>query len=83
MPLRIGGNAIWGEYFQGQIDEVRVYNRAALAIEIQTDMVTPMAAAAHSGHDASDRCRSPRQSNGADGLGDGDVERQCRRQRRR
>ncbi len=27
-PLRIGGNAIWGEYFAGQIDEVRIYNRA-------------------------------------------------------
>ena len=27
-PLRIGGNGIWGEYFQGLIDEVRVYRRA-------------------------------------------------------
>ena len=27
-PLRIGGNSIWGEYFSGLIDEVRVYNRA-------------------------------------------------------
>ena len=27
-PLRIGGNAIWGEWFNGLIDEVRVYNRA-------------------------------------------------------
>ena len=27
-PLRIGGNANWGEYFAGTIDEVRVYNRA-------------------------------------------------------
>ena len=27
-PLRIGGNAIWPEWFQGLIDEVRVYNRA-------------------------------------------------------
>ena len=26
--LRIGGNAIWGEYFAGRIDEVRIYNRA-------------------------------------------------------
>ena len=25
--LRIGGNAIWGEYFQGLIDEVRIYRR--------------------------------------------------------
>src|SRR5439155_1431726 len=27
-PLRIGGNSIWGEFFQGRIDEVRIYNRA-------------------------------------------------------
>ncbi len=26
--LRIGGNTIWGEWFQGDIDEVRIYNRA-------------------------------------------------------
>ena len=30
-PLRIGGNTIWGEYFSGLIDEVRVYNRALSA----------------------------------------------------
>ena len=43
-PVRIGGNAIWGEYFSGLIDEVRVYNRALSASEIQGDMersVTP------------------------------------------
>ena len=34
--LRIGGNSIWGEYFQGRIDEVRVYNRA-LAVERDPD----------------------------------------------
>jgi hypothetical protein len=42
MPLRIGGNTVWGEYFQGQIDELRVYNRALSQNEIQTDMVTPI-----------------------------------------
>ena len=36
--LRIGGNTIWGEYFNGLIDEVRIYNRALSATEIQTDM---------------------------------------------
>jgi fibronectin type 3 domain-containing protein len=37
--LRIGGNTVWGgEYFRGLIDEVRVYNRALTAGEIQTDM---------------------------------------------
>ena len=43
-PLRIGGNAIWGEWFNGLIDEVRVYNKALTASEIQGDMdrsVTP------------------------------------------
>lgn len=41
-PLRIGGDSIWGEYFLGLIDEVRVYNRALSATEIQTDMKTPL-----------------------------------------
>ena len=41
-PLRIGGNSIWGEYFSGLIDEVRIYNRALSASEIQTDMTTPI-----------------------------------------
>jgi glucose/arabinose dehydrogenase len=40
--LKIGGNAIWGEWFNGLIDEVRVYNRALTAAEIQTDMSTPV-----------------------------------------
>jgi fibronectin type 3 domain-containing protein len=40
--LRIGGNNIWGEYFSGLIDEVRVYNRALSAAEIQQDMTTPI-----------------------------------------
>jgi hypothetical protein len=42
-PLRVGGNAVWGEWFGGMIDEVRVYNRALSAGEIQTDMNTPIA----------------------------------------
>ena len=40
--LRIGGNAIWGEYFNGLIDEVRVYSRALAQSEIQADMNTPV-----------------------------------------
>ena len=27
-PLKLGGNAIWGEWFAGLMDDVRVYNRA-------------------------------------------------------
>lgn len=38
----IGGNTAYGEYFQGLIDEVRVYNRALSQTEIQTDMNTPL-----------------------------------------
>ena len=33
-PLRIGGNAIWPEFFKGTIDEVRIYDRALTAAEI-------------------------------------------------
>jgi Concanavalin A-like lectin/glucanases superfamily/Domain of unknown function (DUF1929)/Bacterial Ig domain/Galactose oxidase, central domain len=36
--LRIGGNSVWGEYFSGLIDEVRVYKRVLTAAEIQQDM---------------------------------------------
>ena len=42
--LRIGGNSVWSEWFAGQIDDVRVYNRALSAAELQTDMNTPVAA---------------------------------------
>jgi hydrogenase maturation factor HypE len=40
--FRIGGNSSWGEYFVGLIDEVRVYNRALTANEIQSDMAAPI-----------------------------------------
>jgi hypothetical protein len=40
--LRIGGNSVWGEYFRGLIDEVRVYNKARTSGEIETDMATPI-----------------------------------------
>ena len=36
-PLRIGGNAIWPEFFKGVIDEVRVYDRALSAGEVARD----------------------------------------------
>jgi len=44
-PLQIGGDSIYGQYFVGRIDEVRVYNRALSAAEIQSDMNTPLVAA--------------------------------------
>jgi hypothetical protein len=40
--LRIGGNTVWGEYFSGLIDEIRIYNRALTPAEIQSDMNVPV-----------------------------------------
>ncbi|HET8754993.1 MAG TPA: LamG-like jellyroll fold domain-containing protein [Solirubrobacteraceae bacterium] len=37
-PLKIGGNGLWSEWFAGLIDDVRVYDRALSASEIQGDM---------------------------------------------
>ncbi len=44
--LRIGGNSYWGEFFKGRIDEIRIYNRALSASEIQTDMNTAITTSA-------------------------------------
>ena len=41
-PLRFGGNSIWGEFFRGRIDDVRIYNRALSVAELQADMATPV-----------------------------------------
>ena len=41
--LRIGGNATWGEWFGGLVDDFRVYNRALSQGEIQTDQANPVA----------------------------------------
>ena len=40
--LRLGGNAVWPEWFTGVIDEVRVYSRPLAAAEIAADMTTPI-----------------------------------------
>jgi hypothetical protein len=41
--LRIGGSpALGAQYFTGLIDEVRIYNRALTAAEIQADQNTPL-----------------------------------------
>ncbi len=37
-PLHIAGNRVWGDYFKGRIDEVRVYNRAPTSSQLQTAM---------------------------------------------
>ena len=41
-PLWIGGNSPYGEYFNGRIDEVRVYRAALSQAEIQADMAAPL-----------------------------------------
>ena len=41
--LRFGGNNTWNdEWFAGLLDELRVYNRALTATEIQADMGRPV-----------------------------------------
>ncbi len=42
-PLRLGGNDLWDEWFDGTIDEVRVYSVARSAAQVATDMNTPVA----------------------------------------
>jgi hypothetical protein len=40
--IRIGGNDIWGEFFDGRIDEVRIYERALNSGEVDADMEAPL-----------------------------------------
>ncbi len=40
--LSIGGSSVWGEWFAGRLDELRIYNRALTAAEIQADMAAPL-----------------------------------------
>ena len=49
-PLSIGGDADFGQYFEGIIDEVRIYNRALSGAEIQADMNTPVGGGAPPGN---------------------------------
>src|SRR5262245_40245131 len=43
-PLTIGGDGVFGQFWAGLIDEVRVYNRALSAAEIQSDLGRPIPA---------------------------------------
>jgi len=40
--LQIGGDSIFGQYFAGTIDEVRIYNTALTQAQIQADMNSPI-----------------------------------------
>lgn len=41
-PLEIGGDHLYGSYFAGRLDDVRVYSTALTATQIQQDMSTPV-----------------------------------------
>jgi concanavalin A-like lectin/glucanase superfamily protein len=43
-PLRFGGDAVWPEWFRGRLDEIRVYDRALTAAQIQADMAKAVSA---------------------------------------
>jgi chitodextrinase len=49
--LQIGGDAAFGQYFNGIIDEVRIYNRALAPAEIQSDMAAPISQASQAAAD--------------------------------
>ncbi|HTD86701.1 MAG TPA: LamG-like jellyroll fold domain-containing protein, partial [Candidatus Binatia bacterium] len=44
-PLTIGGDDTYGQYWEGMIDEIRIYNRLLTRLEIQADMNTPVSVA--------------------------------------
>jgi hypothetical protein len=44
-PLWIGGDQPYGEYFQGLIDQVRVYDRVLSRPEVRAEMSTPIGSA--------------------------------------
>ena len=40
--LQIGGDSVFGQFFAGLIDEVRIYNVALSATQVQADMLIPV-----------------------------------------
>jgi hypothetical protein len=40
-PFQLGADNNTQQFFKGSLDEVRIYNRALTALEIQTDRTTP------------------------------------------
>jgi glucose/arabinose dehydrogenase/chitodextrinase len=43
--LTFGGDSLYGQYFAGRIDEIRIYNTALTQAQIQADMNTPVGGA--------------------------------------
>ena len=74
--LRFGGNAVWGEYFVGLLDEIRIYDGPRLPAEIQADMDTAVQGlnAAPTISDVTDQTTVEDTATAALGLTVGDVE---------
>ena len=76
-PLRFGGNSVWGEYFNGLIDEIRLYDGALTQAEIQADMDAPVeggGANAPTISDVTDKTTNEDTATPAIGFTVGDVE---------
>lgn len=54
-PLSVGGDALFGQFFTGRIDEVLIYNRALSAAEVQHDMANPILTAVDTGQNSPPR----------------------------
>lgn len=50
LPLTIGGNNVWGEFFEGAIDDLRIYNYALSQSAIQGVMSSPVGCNADDGN---------------------------------
>jgi PKD repeat protein len=58
--LRIGGSTVWaGQYFQGLIDEVRIYNRALSQTEIAAVAEEPVSGTTASAPSPTSPCATP------------------------
>ena len=83
-PLQIGGDTIYGQYFNGPIDEARIYNTALTAAQIQSDMAPGSEA---SSRPPADQRRRPTARSSATSAGHDDqplldgLDRQRRRHR--
>src|SRR4029077_18260154 len=43
-PLTIGSDPVYGQYFKGLIDDIRIYDTALTRVQIRHDMATPVGA---------------------------------------
>jgi hypothetical protein len=71
--LRFGGNAVWGEWFRGLLDDVRVYDRALSPSELAADMSAAVAAGAGNGLVAAYAFDEGAGASAADASGNGNA----------